>query len=156
VIEQLRSSLGYGILGLAFIDNLGLDVPLATIAALTEGRLVDCLSWRIRTASGAASGRHTGHGSDHLSSIDLAMSPCATGGGHHARDRRAVLGAVKASSHAPTPHWHPDVSGASDHDRASAQRRSRQLRDGRERPLAAGIRYTSNASCIGLRTCRSR
>jgi three-Cys-motif partner protein len=41
VIEQLRASLGYGILGLAFVDNLGLDVPLATIAALTEGRLLD-------------------------------------------------------------------------------------------------------------------
>jgi hypothetical protein len=39
--EQLRSSLGYGILGLAFVDNLGLDVPLATIGTLTEGRLVD-------------------------------------------------------------------------------------------------------------------
>ena len=40
VIEQ-RASLGYGILGLAFVDNLGLDVPLSTIAALTEGRLLD-------------------------------------------------------------------------------------------------------------------
>ena len=40
-IEHLRSSLGYRTLGLAFIDNLGLDVPLSTIAALTEGRLVD-------------------------------------------------------------------------------------------------------------------
>lgn len=41
VIEQLRSSLGYGILGLAFVDNLGLDVPLSTIGELTEGRLLD-------------------------------------------------------------------------------------------------------------------
>ena len=41
VIEQLRASLGYGSLGLAFIDNLGLDVPLSTIAALTERRLLD-------------------------------------------------------------------------------------------------------------------
>ena len=41
VIEQLRASLGYGILGLAFVDNLGLDVPLSTIAALTESRLLD-------------------------------------------------------------------------------------------------------------------
>jgi three-Cys-motif partner protein len=40
-IEQLRASLGYGILGLAFIDNLGLDVPLSTIASLTDGRLLD-------------------------------------------------------------------------------------------------------------------
>jgi three-Cys-motif partner protein len=41
VIEQLRTSLGYGTLGLAFIDNLGLDVPLSTITALTEGKLLD-------------------------------------------------------------------------------------------------------------------
>ena len=41
VIEQLRGSLGYGILGLAFVDNLGLDVPLSTIGQLTEGRLID-------------------------------------------------------------------------------------------------------------------
>jgi len=29
------------VLGLAFIDNLGLDVPMKTIEALTEGRKVD-------------------------------------------------------------------------------------------------------------------
>jgi three-Cys-motif partner protein len=41
VIEELRKSLGYGILGLAFVDNLGLDVPLSTIGQLTDGRLLD-------------------------------------------------------------------------------------------------------------------
>lgn len=48
--------------------------------------------------------------------------------GHHARDRRAVLGAVKASS------LRSDAAfrGASDLDRACAQRSSRQLRDGRD------------------------
>jgi three-Cys-motif partner protein len=41
VVDELRGALGYGILGLAFIDNRGLDVPLSTIAALTDARLVD-------------------------------------------------------------------------------------------------------------------
>ena len=79
----------------------------------------------------------------HLSILrDVAMRHA---GGHHARDHRAVLGAVKAS-------WlcsDAAFRGASGLDRACAQRRSRQLRDGRARPLAASIRYTLSASCTG-------
>src|SRR5690242_17874507 len=41
VIARIRESLGYGKLGLAFIDNLGLDVPLSTIEQLTERCKVD-------------------------------------------------------------------------------------------------------------------
>jgi three-Cys-motif partner protein len=41
VIEDLRGLLGHGILGLAFIDNLGLDVPLDTLRALSDNRKVD-------------------------------------------------------------------------------------------------------------------
>lgn len=48
VIEQLRNALGYGKLGLAFVDNLGLDVPLDTLRRLTEGRKVDlCITFQI-------------------------------------------------------------------------------------------------------------
>lgn len=41
VIAQLRTQLGYGTLGLAFVDNLGLDVPLRTLTELSESRKVD-------------------------------------------------------------------------------------------------------------------
>lgn len=54
--------------------------------------------------------------------------------GHHARDRRAVLGAVKASSLCSDAAFR----GASGLDRACAQRSSRQLRDG---PDASSCRW---------------
>lgn len=41
VVDQLRARLGYGVLGLAFIDNLGLDVPLSTVERLSTGRKLD-------------------------------------------------------------------------------------------------------------------
>jgi three-Cys-motif partner protein len=37
VIGELRKSLGHGTLGLAFVDNLGLDVGLETLRALSDG-----------------------------------------------------------------------------------------------------------------------
>lgn len=48
VIEALRGTLGYGALGLAFVDNLGLDVSLATLRALSDDRKVDlCITFQI-------------------------------------------------------------------------------------------------------------
>jgi three-Cys-motif partner protein len=41
VIDELRAALGYGRLGLAFADNLGLDVPMSTLAALSHSRRLD-------------------------------------------------------------------------------------------------------------------
>lgn len=41
VIAELRSHLGHNKLGLAFVDNLGLDVPLATLETLSRGEKVD-------------------------------------------------------------------------------------------------------------------
>lgn len=47
VIQTLRATLGYGRLGLAFVDNLGLDVPLDTLRALTANRKVDlCITFQ--------------------------------------------------------------------------------------------------------------
>jgi len=48
LIEQLRDRLGYGRLGLAFADNLGLDVTLATLLTLTQDRKVDlCITFQV-------------------------------------------------------------------------------------------------------------
>ena len=48
VTKQLRDRLGYGRLGLAFADNLGLDVALATLRTLTEDRKVDlCITFQV-------------------------------------------------------------------------------------------------------------
>jgi three-Cys-motif partner protein len=48
VIEQLRDRLGSGRLGLAFADNLGLDVTLATLRSLTEDRKIDlCITFQV-------------------------------------------------------------------------------------------------------------
>lgn len=48
VIDRLRAALGYGTLGLAFVDNLGLDVPLETLRALTTDRKVDlCITFQV-------------------------------------------------------------------------------------------------------------
>jgi three-Cys-motif partner protein len=44
VIEQLRDRLGSGRLGLAFADNLGLDVTLATLRSLTKTGKSTCAS----------------------------------------------------------------------------------------------------------------
>jgi three-Cys-motif partner protein len=44
VIEQVRKETsGRDRLGLAFVDNLGLDVPFATLAALTSDRRIDLM-----------------------------------------------------------------------------------------------------------------
>lgn len=46
VIERMRDRLGYGRLGLAFVDNLGLDVSLDTISQLSDRRKVDlCITF---------------------------------------------------------------------------------------------------------------
>lgn len=42
VIDLLRAHLGYGRLGLAFVANLGMDVTLDTLTALTNGRHAKC------------------------------------------------------------------------------------------------------------------
>jgi three-Cys-motif partner protein len=48
VIENLRGRLGYGTLGLAFVDNLGLDVTLATLRSLSSDRKLDlCITFQI-------------------------------------------------------------------------------------------------------------
>jgi three-Cys-motif partner protein len=48
VIGQLRDRLGYGRLGLAFADNLGLDVTLTTLKTLTHDRKVDlCITFQV-------------------------------------------------------------------------------------------------------------
>jgi three-Cys-motif partner protein len=41
IIDQMRARLGPGTLGLAFVDNLGLDVPLATLERLSRERRLD-------------------------------------------------------------------------------------------------------------------
>jgi three-Cys-motif partner protein len=47
VIQAIRQSLGPETLALAFIDNLGLDVPLSTIRRLTVGKRVDlCITFQ--------------------------------------------------------------------------------------------------------------
>lgn len=48
VINQLRDRLGYGRLGLAFADNLGQNVTLATLRELSAERKVDlCITFQI-------------------------------------------------------------------------------------------------------------
>jgi three-Cys-motif partner protein len=48
VIARLRDKLGRGTLGFAFVDNLGLDVPLSTLAALSADRKLDlCITFQI-------------------------------------------------------------------------------------------------------------
>lgn len=68
LIKQLRDTLGYGRLGLAFADNLGLDVTMPTLRALTEDRKVDlCITFQVgdlkrnlrRALSGADAARWT-------------------------------------------------------------------------------------------------
>jgi three-Cys-motif partner protein len=64
VIEQLRMPFDGRVLGLAFIDNLGLDVPLDTIAALTRERPIDlCITFQTgdlqRNIAGALAGEHS-------------------------------------------------------------------------------------------------
>ncbi len=68
VITQLRDKLGLGRLGLAFADNLGLDVTLATLQMLTENLKVDlCITFQLgdlkrnlhRALTGADAGRWT-------------------------------------------------------------------------------------------------
>jgi three-Cys-motif partner protein len=48
VIRQLRDRLGHGRLGLAFADNLGLDVTLGTLRSLSENRKLDlCITFQL-------------------------------------------------------------------------------------------------------------
>jgi three-Cys-motif partner protein len=48
VIQQIRDKLGYGRLGLAFVDNLGLDVTFATLKSLSADRRVDlCITFQL-------------------------------------------------------------------------------------------------------------
>ena len=65
VIARLRQTLGHGTLGLAFVDNLGLDVPLSTLEALTADRKVDlCITFQVgdlkRNLSRALKGQDEG------------------------------------------------------------------------------------------------
>lgn len=43
VIDELRASCPSRTIGLAFVDNLGLDVPLATLRRLTHGKAIDLM-----------------------------------------------------------------------------------------------------------------